>query len=257
MSDVVLLTVQERIACITLNRPAARNALNSEVREALATAMSQVERNPEVDVIVLTGVGKAFCAGMDLKEVAAVGWFPDPAAGRFWPRLHKPMIGAINGAAVTGGLELALTCDFLIASEDATFADTHTQVGLVPFWGMSVLLPRAVGVQYAREMSLTGRFVGADDALRMGLVNRVVPSDRLLPEAMAIAASVVTADQSATRAMLKRYSIEDELFEAEIRIAKPFFDEIDPRDIDERRLLVMERSRQAPRLHRPPADSPR
>ncbi len=190
MSDLVLVDVSEGIALITLNRPEASNALSSAMLARLVEHMGQLDARADVDVLILTGAGRAFCAGLDLKEMAASGANIRPGDGRPWPQLAKPLIGAVNGAAVTGGLELALACDFLVASDRARFADTHTRVGLVPFWGMSVLLPQAVGVRVAREMSLTGNFIGADEACRVGLVNRVVPHDELLTVVRALAADI-------------------------------------------------------------------
>jgi enoyl-CoA hydratase len=119
--------------------------------------------------------------------------------------MTKPVIGAINGAAVTGGLEIALYCDILIASEQARFADTHARVGLLPTWGLSVRLPQKVGVGVARRMSLTGDYLSAADALRAGLVTEVVPHDELLPTARRVAASIVGNNQNAVRALLASY----------------------------------------------------
>lgn len=119
--------------------------------------------------------------------------------------MDKPVIGAINGAAVTGGLEIALYCDVLIASEQAAFADTHARVGLLPTWGLSVRLPQKVGVGLARRMSLTGDYLSAADALRAGLVTEVVPHDQLLDAARAVAASIVGNNQKAVRALLDSY----------------------------------------------------
>lgn len=119
--------------------------------------------------------------------------------------MRKPVIGAINGAAVTGGLEMALYCDVLIASERAKFADTHARVGLLPTWGLSVRLPQKVGVGMARRMSLTGDYLSAEDALRAGLVTEVVPHDELLPTARRIATTIVGNNQKAVRALLDSY----------------------------------------------------
>jgi enoyl-CoA hydratase len=116
--------------------------------------------------------------------------------------MTKPVIGAINGAAVTGGLEFALYCDILIASDNARFADTHARVGLLPTWGLSVRLPQKVGVGMARRMSLTGDYLSADEALRAGLVTEVVPHDQLLPTLRRVAASIVGNNQKAVRALL-------------------------------------------------------
>ena len=132
-------------------------------------------------MVILTGADPVFCAGLDLKELGDSTELPDISPR--WPPMTKPVIGAINGAAVTGGLELALYCDILIASENAKFADTHARVGLLPTWGLSVRLPQKVGVGMARRMSLTGDYLSADDALRAGLVTEVVPHDELLAAA--------------------------------------------------------------------------
>ncbi len=188
----VLYEVSERIATITLNRPEARNALSSEVLRLLPERMKQAEADPDVDVLILTGTDPAFTAGLDLKELGTDGANlgggtgadgsrnRDGVRGPF-PRLTKPVIGAVNGVAVTGGFELALNCDFLVASEHAKFGDTHARVGVMPGWGLTVLLPQAIGVRRAREMSFTGNFMLADEALAFGLVNHVVPHAELLP----------------------------------------------------------------------------
>ena len=141
---------------------------------------------------MLTGADPAFCAGLDLGELSSTGINSGSGGGSEnaparsgargpFPRLTKPLIGAINGVAVTGGFELALNCDFLIASEHAKFGDTHTRVGVMPGWGLTVLLPQAIGVRRAREMSFTGNFMSADEALERGLVNHVVPHPRTDP----------------------------------------------------------------------------
>jgi enoyl-CoA hydratase len=149
-----------------------------------------------------------FCAGLDLKELGDTTELPDISPK--WPPMTKPVIGAINGAAVTGGLELALYCDILIASEAARFADTHARVGLLPTWGLSVRLPQKVGVGMARRMSLTGDYLSASDALRTGLVTEVVAHEELLPAARRIAASIVGSNPNAVRALLASYHRIDE-----------------------------------------------
>ena len=129
--------------------------------------------------MILTGADPVFCAGLDLKELGDSTELPDISPQ--WPPMTKPVIGAINGAAVTGGLELALYCDILIASEQARFADTHARVGLLPTWGLSVRLPQKVGVGMARRMSLTGDYLSSADAFRAGLVTEVVAHDATAP----------------------------------------------------------------------------
>jgi enoyl-CoA hydratase len=210
--DVLLIETTDRIRTLTLNRPQARNALSAELRDRLFPALQDAEADGDVDVVILTGTDPAFCAGMDLKELGGgldgSGGMPDLSPR--WPALTKPVIGAINGVVVTGGLELALCCDILIASERARFADTHARVGLLPSWGLSVRLPQAVGAGLARRMSLTGDYLLADDALRAGLVTQVVPHDELLNTARAVAASIVSNNRAAVRALLSSYHRIDE-----------------------------------------------
>jgi enoyl-CoA hydratase len=202
-ADVLLIDTQDRVRTLTLNRPQARNALSSELRRRFFQALRDAEADDDVDVVILTGADPVFCAGLDLKELGDSSQLPDISPQ--WPPMTKPVIGAINGAAVTGGLEFALYCDILIASEQARFADTHARVGLLPTWGLSVRLPQKVGVGLARRMSLTGDYLSAADALRAGLVTEVVPHEDLLPTARKVAASIVGNNQNAVRALLASY----------------------------------------------------
>jgi enoyl-CoA hydratase len=201
--DILLIETDERVRTLTLNRPQARNALSSALRDRFFGALADAETDDGVDVVIVTGADPVFCAGLDLKELGSGSALPDISPR--WPPLTKPVIGAINGAAVTGGLEVALYCDILIASEQARFADTHARVGLLPTWGLSVRLPQKVGVGQARRMSLTGDYLSAADALRAGLVTEVVPHDRLMPAARQVAASIVGNNQGAVRALLASY----------------------------------------------------
>ncbi len=201
--DILLTATDERVRTLTLNRPQSRNALSSALRDRFFSALADAETDDGVDVVILTGADPVFCAGLDLKELGGQSALPDISPR--WPQLTKPVIGAINGAAVTGGLELALYCDILIASERARFADTHARVGLLPTWGLSVRLPQKVGVGLARRMSMTGDYLSAADALRAGLVTEVVPHDRLLSAARQVAASIVGNNQGAVRALLASY----------------------------------------------------
>jgi enoyl-CoA hydratase len=203
MTDILLTETDERVRTLTLNRPQARNALSSALRDRFFGALADAETDDGVDVVIVTGADPVFCAGLDLKELGGDSALPDISPR--WPPLTKPVIGAINGAAVTGGLELALYCDVLIASEQARFADTHARVGLLPTWGLSVRLPQKVGVGLARRMSLTGDYLSAADALRAGLVTEVVPHDQLMPTARRVAASIVGNNQDAVRALLASY----------------------------------------------------
>ncbi|CDO10779.1 enoyl-CoA hydratase [Mycolicibacterium cosmeticum] len=202
-ADVLLVDTTDRVRTLTLNRPQARNALSAQLRTAFYAALRAAEADAEVDVVILTGADPVFCAGLDLKELGERSELPDISPK--WPPMTKPVIGAINGAAVTGGLELALYCDILVASEKARFADTHARVGLLPTWGLSVRLPQKVGVGLARRMSLTGDYLSAADALRAGLVTEVVAHEQLLPTARKVAAAIVGNNQKAVRALLDSY----------------------------------------------------
>ena len=269
MADpVLLIDVSDRVATITLNRPDARNALNRELRQALPQAIADLDGNPEVEALILTGAGPAFCAGLDLKELGRGEHDPDPstATGRApnnsgrhadftiergpFPVRTKPLIGAINGAAITGGFELALNCDFLIASSRAIFADTHARVGVMPGWGLAVLLPAAIGFRRARELSFTGNFLTADEAHRIGLVNHLVPHDQLLQKARGIAADIAGNHSDGVCQMLTTYdNIErsqlDRGWLIEAEQAKQFRDRagFDPAEVERRRAAIVERGR--------------
>jgi enoyl-CoA hydratase len=256
-STVVLFDVAEGVATITLNRPAARNALSSEVLRLLADLMRQANQRDDVDVIVLTGADPAFCAGLDLKELgdtagnlggtgADGSTNSDGVRGPF-PPLDKPLIGAINGVAVTGGLELALNCDFLVASDRAKFGDTHTRVGVMPGWGLTVLLPQAVGIRRAREMSFTGNFIDAHEALHFGLVNHVVPHDDLLPFVRRLALDIIGNDRQGVRALRSTYAeitADSEGWGTEARRAAEWRREnFSPDTVAERRTMIQARGR--------------
>lgn len=215
--DIVIVERAGAVALVRLNRPEARNALNSALMTALLRTLAELDADPEVRAIVLTGNGKAFCAGLDLRELGSSGGnlgFGTPGPGAApnapWPPLRTPLIGAVNGPAVTGGFELALNCDVLIGSEHASFADTHARVGVLPGWGLSVLLPLAVGRGTARRMSLTGDYLHAQEALRVGLLTQVVSADELIPTAMALAATIASNDPAAVQTYLASYKAIEE-----------------------------------------------
>ena len=231
MDSQVVLDVSDRIATITLNRPEARNALTSDMVGLLPRLLEKADKDDDVDVLVLTGADPAFCAGLDLDELASRdgkllgSGSGDPTSSRHrsrgpLPKLTKPLIGAINGAAVTGGFELALNCDFLVASERAKFGDTHSRVGVMPSWGLTVLLPQALGVRRAREMSFSGNFMSAAEALQWGLVNHVVAHDELLPFTHALAQDIAGNDADAVRQIRSTYATtahDDDAWEQELR----------------------------------------
>jgi enoyl-CoA hydratase len=208
-SDHLVVTTENRIRTITLNRPDARNALSLAVRQELKERFVEAGADDEVAVLVLTGRDPAFCGGVDIKELGAGGGregraeITDPASAL--RAVPKPVLGAINGVCITGGLELALGCDVLIASERARFADTHVKIGFVPAWGMTAALAQAVGTRKATELSLSGRFVEADEALVCGLVNQVVPHEDLLPRTYELATAMRDADPTALRTLLDLY----------------------------------------------------
>lgn len=212
--DPVLLDVGDGVATVTLHRPQVRNAISQALLRKLQVTMAELARRDDVTAVVLTGSDPAFCAGLDLKELSAgggilgrggdgdVGDIPPHAP---WAPLGKPLIGAVNGVAVTGGLEFALNCDFLVASERAFFADTHARVGIMPAWGLSVLLPQRVGFAMARRMSFTGDFVDARRALEAGLVTEVVPHEELLPAAHKLAATIAGNNRAAVLTYHRSY----------------------------------------------------
>jgi len=191
------------VAVITLNRPEAMNALSKALRAALQTAIGEMGADPEIRVIILTGAGeRAFTAGLDLKELstdplgmgAANAVDPAQNPARAVLGCSKPIIGAINGVAITGGFEVALACDVLICSTNARFADTHARVGITPGWGLSQKLSRCIGPYRAKELSLTGNFLDAATAYEWGLVNRVVAPEELMPAALQLAAQMADID---------------------------------------------------------------
>jgi len=207
MSEPILLVDREGpVATITLNRPEAMNALSKALRDAIGSTFRELEQDEGVRVAIVTGAGRAFCAGYDLKELSegVTGDTADSAASDMADAIAAfsgPVIAAINGHAITGGFELALACDVLIASEKARFADTHARVGILPGWGLSQKLPRMIGVSRAKEISLSGNFVEAEQALAWGLVNRVVRPDELT-----LACQVLAADMaSCVPGVLKAY----------------------------------------------------
>jgi len=205
----LLVEKKDGAAIITLNRPERRNALSIGLLSELHRALIDAENDDGVDVVIITGAGKAFSAGIDASDFASFtvmegddGYEAVQDAFNAFPFLYdmtKPTIAAVNGAAVTGAFELVLRCDVIFASESARFADTHARVGIVPGGGMTQLLPRLVGAARARDISFTGRFVDAREARDMGLVSRVVPDDVLMDEALAAAAQMRLCQTDALR----------------------------------------------------------
>ena len=196
-TDLVLTSTQAGVTTVTMNRPEALNALSAGLRNCLTEIFADLAEDSATEVIILTGKGRAFTVGLDLKELG--GETPADTAvnkdlGKAMLQVNKPIIGAINGYAITGGFELALMCDFMIASENAKFADTHARVGVVPGWGLSQRLPRLIGINRAKELSLTGNFLDAQTAYAWGLVNRLVPAEQLLATAEQLAQDIVSTE---------------------------------------------------------------
>lgn len=185
-------------AIVAFDRPDRFNALSISLRQALDRAVDELEKDPSVRVLIVTGRGRVFTAGLDLDEWEAS---PEPAAAAFvldavrsLRRFSGPVIAAVQGAAITGGLEIALACDLIVASSDARFIDTHVRVGLLPGWGGSVRLVRRIGLHRAKELAFTARSLPAREALDWGLVNHVVEPERLLPFAQELARQMAEAD---------------------------------------------------------------
>jgi enoyl-CoA hydratase len=257
MAEPVLLqTIVDGIATVTLNRPERRNALNRELMHALLDSITALDADPQVHAVIVTGTDPAFCAGVDLKEAADVtgdggllgGTTRFPGRGLL-PEVSVPLIGAVNGPAATGGLEVALSCDFLIASDRARFADTHARVGVMPGGGMTVRLAKWVGLARAKQMSITGNYIDAATALTWGLVNEVVDHTHLLDRATEIARDVVSNDPRGVRTVLSMYDTAADIldtgsWETERRIAREWAAQgIDRGELARRRDAVVQRGR--------------
>lgn len=204
------------VALVVINRPEAMNALSKALRARLHETLQALDADPDIRVMILTGAGeRAFSAGLDLKELgsdpegmrAANATDPAENPARAVLACRKPVIAAVNGVAITGGFELALACDVVIASASARFADTHARVGITPGWGLSQKLPRLIGPYRAKELSLTGDFIDAHTACEWGLVNRVVAPDDLLGAVRKLAADMAQID--ADMLILQKALIDD------------------------------------------------
>ncbi|MGH8998336.1 MAG: enoyl-CoA hydratase [Acidimicrobiia bacterium] len=255
MSGEVLVGERGHVRTLTLHRPDVRNAMSSAMLRQLCTELLAAEDDPDVRVVILTGTDPAFTAGLDLVEVGRSGldnFLTDDPKASPWAILHgmdTPVVAAVNGACVTGGLELLVQCSFAVASDRARFADTHARVGLHPGGGMLVLLPQAVGMRRAREMTFTGRFVDAYEAERIGLVNRVVPHDELLAHCGVVAAEIASCDRRTVAALNRSYRdiAEGTLGDGhalEVRRALEW--KAEPADIEARRAAVIARGRHEP-----------
>ncbi|MDH0731913.1 enoyl-CoA hydratase [Pseudomonas sichuanensis] len=208
--ETILLDIHGKVGLITLNRPQALNALNAQIVGEINQALDQLERDPNIGCVVLTGSAKAFAAGADIKEMADLKYpqiyvedlFSD--ADRVANR-RKPIIAAVSGFALGGGCELAMMCDFILAADNAKFGQPEINLGVLPGMGGTQRLTRAVGKAKAMELCLTGRLMGAEEAERAGLVARIVPQAELVEEALKVAATI--ASKSIPVSMMVKESV--------------------------------------------------
>ncbi len=217
--QTLLLTIKDRVAFVTISRPDKLNALNAQCKNELKELFTSLKTNAEVDIIIVTGAGeKAFVAGTDISELTSLNAqsgkeFAEGGQSLFdlIQHLGKPVIAAINGYALGGGCELALACHIRIASENAKFGQPEVNLGIIPGYGGTQRLARLVGAGKAMEMILTGNQIDAQEALRIGLVNKVVPQTDLLPTAEAMAKTIIGKGQLAIRMSLKAINAAMEL----------------------------------------------
>ncbi|WP_120993534.1 enoyl-CoA hydratase [Stutzerimonas urumqiensis] len=208
--QTLLLERRERVALITLNRPQALNALNAELISELNAALGELEADPGIGCVVLTGSPKAFAAGADIKEMAALA-YPQVYLDDFFAEAdriatrRKPLIAAVAGYALGGGCELALMCDFIIAADNARFGQPEVNLGVLPGIGGTQRLTRAIGKAKAMDLCLTGRQMDAEEAERSGLVSRIVPVDKLIDEALEAARQI--AEKSLPATMMIKESV--------------------------------------------------
>lgn len=255
--STVQVEKSDGIATVTLNRPDSLNALSSVLLAELKDTFAGLQHDQRIGVVILTGAGRAFCAGLDLKELAAGGGLfkrsdADSKSrsniSAMFQQLDCPVIGAVNGVAVTGGFELALSCDIIIASSEARFADTHARVGVIPGSGLSQKLSRLIGIYRAKEVSLTGNFISAEQAEAWGLVNRIVSPDDLLPTCRKLAADIL----SCPAGLISTYKkLIDDGFDATFKDGMELeqhthlrhFQTVDADSISERRENIQQRGR--------------
>lgn len=241
-------------AVVTINRPKAKNALSLALRRDLVRIFEQ-DLVGRARVVILTGAGGSFSAGLDMKELANVAdvrqaiTSEELDVARAVRKFDGPVIGAVDGPAITGGLELALACDLLLASDEACFADTHARVGVLPAWGLSQVLPRRIGEGRAKYLSLTGNFLDARRALAWGLVNEVLPREQLLLAAIQVASDMLSVMPAALRAY--KALINDgaqlalgEALSLESNLAKAWSANLTAADLSQQRPSVLARGRQ-------------
>jgi enoyl-CoA hydratase len=254
VSDTLLVERDGHVAILTLNRPDQLNALSAELRRALVTAIADLDADDEIGAMVLTGAGtRAFTAGFDLKEADSRGTQQDVDAEN--PVLaieacRTPIIVATRGYCITGGMEIMLACDVVYADRTTKFADTHVRVGLLPGWGLSQRLARQIGIQRAKEISLSGNFVDAERAFEIGLINRVLDPEELMPAALQLAHDFADGN----RAIVRTYKqlIDDgsrlglvEGLAHEAAVSTAFAQTLTPGYLEEKQASASERARAA------------
>jgi enoyl-CoA hydratase len=198
----IVFEKEENVAIITFNRPDAMNALNNQTRAEFTEAIAEVAADDDIKVLILTGSGKAFVAGSDVKEFSQTTPYAAhniSRLGEIVEKLEKPVIAAVNGFCLGGGCEIAMACDIIIASEKAKFGQPEVNIGIIPGGGATQRLPRLIGVCKAKELIYTGDIINADQADRLGLVNRVVPVDELMPAARELAKKIATKSAAALK----------------------------------------------------------
>ena len=198
----IMFEKEENIAIITFNRPDAMNALNNQTRAEFAAAIAEAAADDNIKVLILTGSGKAFVAGSDIKEFGQTTPYVAhniQRLGETVEKLEKPVIAAVNGFCLGGGCEIAMACDIIIASEKAKFGQPEVNIGIIPGGGATQRLPRLIGVCKAKELIYTGDIINAEQADRLGLVNRVVPMDELMPAARELAKKIAMKSAAALK----------------------------------------------------------
>lgn len=247
--SVIAIETRDGVTTVTLNRPEQLNALSFELRQAIADTFTRLKDDSDTKVIILTGAGRAFCAGLDLKELGQTG-FSQPAIDvhSAVTSVGKPIIGAINGFAVTGGFEIALMADILIGSSNAAFADTHVRMGVVPGWGLSQKLSALIGTSRAKELSFSANYLDAATAERWGLLNRVTAPEELLPHCEKLAREICQADALTLKTVHElidygaAHGLEAGLAEEFKRSAEHKGD-LTPETLEQRRVHVTDRGR--------------
>lgn len=200
--ESIIFEKEDNIAILTFNRPDARNAVNNQVRAEFTAAIAEVEADDAIKVMILTGSGKAFASGVDIKEFNQTTPYHAHNLFRLGERvekLPKPVIAAVNGFCLGGGNEIALGCDIIIASERAKFGQPELNIGVIPGGGATQRLPRMIGVCRAKELIFTSDIISAEEAFKLGMINRVVPEDQLMPTAKEIAKKIATKSPAALK----------------------------------------------------------